>query len=566
MKKLLQRSLLLFLSFVLLTFFSCREKSKAPANEAIDAINLKKGELVLCSPPDKQFPDLGFETSCSEKAKTAFNLGISLLHSFEYDEAEKAFAKIIYDEPECAMAYWGVAMCNYHQLWPAPPSPTELTKGVKAISIAQSISNKSQRESDYIDAISVFYKDWEKVDHRTRSLNFEKAMEKLYKAYPDDKEAAIFYALALDGAADPADKTFANQKKAGAILNAIYPNEPNHPGIVHYIIHSYDSPELASLGLEAARKYASVAPYSAHALHMPSHIFTRLGLWDEDINSNLNSISSAKCYAESAGINGHWDEELHGMDYVVYAYLQKGENKLAKDQCNYLDTMKIVYPVNFKVAYAFAAIPSRYVLENKMWQEAAALNAHKIIPWQKFPWQNAIIHFTRSLGSVHIGNIDSARAELNKLKTIHDTLTAQKDTYRANQVKIQINSAEAWILFKEGKKDEALQMMKLAADMEDKTEKAPVTPGEVLPASELLADMLLEMNKPDKALLAYEEDLKKHPNRFNALYYAGSAAEKSGNAEKANKYYLQLTSIAGTNQPDRPELEAAKSYIKNQRH
>jgi tetratricopeptide (TPR) repeat protein len=523
---------------------------------------LKRGIWFYAVPPEKQFLDIGFETSCSEKSKADFNLGISLLHSFEYDEAEKAFAKIIYQEPDCAMAYWGVAMCNYHQLWPAPPSKTELEKGVKAISIAQSISDKTKRESDYIDAIAVFYKDWEKVDHRTRSLNFEKAMEKVYKDYPNDKEAAIFYALALDGAADPADKSFANQKKAGGILNALYPNEPNHPGIVHYIIHSYDSPELASLGLEAARKYASVAPYSAHALHMPSHIFTRLGLWDEDINSNLNSVSSAKCYAESAGINGHWDEELHGMDYLVYAYLQKGDNKLAKEQCNYLDTMQIVYPVNFKVAYAFAAIPSRYVLENKMWREAAALSAHKIIPWQNFPWQKAIIHFTRSLGSVHMGNIDSARAELNKLKVIHDTLVAQKDSYRANQVQIQINSAEAWILFKEGKNEEALQMMKLAADMEDKTEKAPVTPGEVLPASELLADMLLEMNKPDRALLAYEEDLKKHPNRFNALYYAGSAAEKSGNNEKANKYYQQLKAIASTNQSDRPELAAAKLYVK----
>jgi tetratricopeptide (TPR) repeat protein len=254
------------------------------------------------------------------------------------------------------------------------------------------------------------------------------------------------------------------------------------------------------------------------------------------------------------------------MDYVVYAYLQKGENKLAKAQCNYMDTMKIVYPVNFKVAYAFAAIPSRYVLENKMWHEAASLNPHKIIPWQKFPWQMAIVHFTRSLGSVHLGNIDAARDELNKLNTIHDTLVAQKDPYRANQVQIQINTAKAWILFKEGKKQEALEMMKLAADMEDKTEKAPVTPGEVLPASELLADMLLEMNRPGEALLAYEEDLKKHPNRFNALYNAGAAAEKSKNTEKANKYYLQLTSIASVHQSDRPELEAAKSYLKSQKH
>ncbi len=361
----------------------------------------------------------------------------------------------------------------------------------KAIAIAQSVTTKSKKESGYIEAMALFYKDYHKIDHRTRSISFEKAMEKMYSDAPGDKELAVLYALSLDGAADPADKSFANQRKAGAILTALYPGEPNHPGIVHYIIHSYDYPELAALALPAARKYASIAPSSAHAQHMPSHIFTRLGLWDECIQSNLVSTSAARCYAENAAIKGHWDEELHGMDYLVYAYLQKGDNNMAKQQCDYLDTIDTVFPVNFKDAYAFAAIPARYFLENKMWKEAAGLQFHPAgFPWQKFPWQKAIVHFARVLGFVHTDHTDSAVAELNELKIIHDTLLQQKDVYKANQVAIQVKTAEAWIAFKKGNKDAALQMMQLAANMEDNTEKSPVTPGEVIPAMELLGDML----------------------------------------------------------------------------
>ena len=567
MKNILFQAPLVLFSFFLLTLSSCQGKKNKSSTEIINAINLKQGAVVLCGPPDKQFGSVEFETSCSGKIKKDFNLALALLHSFEYDEAEKVFAKIIYEEPECAMAYWGVAMCNYHQVWPSPPSQAELVKGNKVISVAQSLTQKSKRESDYIDAIALFYKDWNKVDHHTRCLRFENAMEKLYRDYPKDKEAAIFYALALDGAADPADKSFTNQRKAGAILTALYPSEVNHPGIVHYIIHSYDYPELAELALPAARKYASIAPSSAHAQHMPSHIFTRLGLWDECIRSNLISTASAKCYAENAGIKGHWDEELHGMDYLIYAYLQKGENDLAKQQYDYLKTIQEVYPVSFKDAYAFAAIPARYFLENKNWNEAASLTLYPAnFPWEKFPWQKAIVHFTRILGSVHMGHIDSARTELKKLNTIYDTLTDQKDAYKANQVKIQIKTAEAWIRFKEGKNDEALKLMNTAAELEDKTEKSPVTPGEVIPAKELLADMLLELNKPSEALEAYEADLKKHSNRFNGLYGAGLSSLRTNNVEKATYYFLQLTVIANSPNANRPELEKARLFLKKGNH
>ncbi|HTD40452.1 MAG TPA: hypothetical protein VK671_07525, partial [Mucilaginibacter sp.] len=422
-------------------------------------------------------------------------------------------------------------------------------------------------ESAYIDAMASFYKDWDKADHHTRSVRFEKGMEKTYRENPNDKEAAIFYALALDAAADPADQSYSNQKKAGAILTSLYPGHPDHPGIVHYIIHTYDYPELAILALPAARKYASIAPSSAHAQHMPSHIFTRLGLWDECISSNLISVSYARCYAQGAGIKGNWDEELHGLDYLVYAYLQKGENKLAKEQCNYLNTIDRVYPVDFKDAYAFAAIPSRYVLENKMWTDAAHLQLHPAdFPWGKYPWEKAIVNFTRALGFVHIGKIDSAKTELKNLEAIYDTLTKQKDLYKANQVKIQINSAQAWILFKEGKNDEALNKMTAAADMEDKTEKSPVTPGEVIPARELLGDILLQMNQPGKALEAYEADLKRHPNRFNGLYGAGLAAEKLHDFKKTDSHYRQLSAIANAPGSSRPELEAARLFLKKEGH
>jgi tetratricopeptide (TPR) repeat protein len=558
MKKLLLNLPVFFIVLLVLPL-SCKQKNTNISKEGIDQLSLKRGEVITCGPPDQEFGSVAFQTSCGAEAED-FNLAMALLHSFEYDESEKVFARIIDAQPDCAMAYWGVAMSNFHPLW-TPPLEPELKKGTNAINLARKITQKTKREADYIEAIAAYYSDWDKLDHPTRSLNFEKAMERLYTTYPTDKEAAIFYALALNAAAAPTDKTLSKQKKAGSILQTLYNKNPNHPGIVHYIIHTYDSPELAEIALPAARKYASVAPSSAHALHMPSHIFTRLGLWDECIESNLASVSSAQCYAEASGIKGHWDEELHGLDYLMYAYLQKGDNELAKQQLEYLKTIKEVSPVNFKVLYAFAASPSRYVLENKLWKEAATLETYPAsFPWEKFPWQKAILHFARLMGNVHTGQIDAAKAELTILNTLHDNLLAQKDTYKANQVDIQRKAGEAWILLKEGKQDEALELMKLAADLEDKTEKHPVTPSEVIPARELLADLLLQLNKPKEALDAYEADLKKHPNRFNGLYGAGLAAEKTGNREKANVYYHQLVSIASPAKSTRPELVSLQRF------
>jgi len=542
--------------------FSCTGKNSIPSSDTITGIHLKRGDIISCGPPDKEFGQVHFQTSCSKEVEKEMDLGLALLHSFEYNESEKAFAQVIDKAPGCAMAYWGVAMSNYHPLW-APPAKDELEKGAKAIAAAQTITDKSKRETEYIDAIGAYYKGWENTDNRTRTLNYSKAMEKLYADYPDDNESAIFYALALNAVADPTDKTYKNQKKAGEILNTLYQKDPSHPGIVHYIIHSFDYPELASLGLTAARNYAKVAPSSAHALHMPSHIFTRLGLWDECISSNIESVTSAQCYAQSTGINGHWDEELHGLDYLMYGYLQKGDNGDAKRQLDYLATIQKVSPENFKVAYAFAAIPSRYVLENKSWKDAADLQLHDPdFPWRDYPWQLGIYHFARLMGSVNSNQLDAARMELNQLDSLRTVLVNLKDPYKANQVEIQYNSGKAWILFKEGNREGALQAMSRAADMEDNTEKHPVTPCEVLPARELLGDMLLQMNLPAKALIEYENNLRNRPNRFNSVYGAAKSAEAAGDMEKAATYFKQLVTLAGSANSSRPELKEARAKMK----
>ncbi len=562
MKK-LQKNLCFVFLFLLVMLSSCKQKNNQPLAEDIQSINLKKGPVILCGPADKELGKVTFAISGGEKVEKDFNFAVALLHSFEYDEAEKVFAKIIQQKPDCAMAYWGVAMSNFHPLWMAPEEP-ELKKGLKALEIAKSIKQKTERESGYIEALSVFYKEWDKVDHRTRCTRYEKAMEAIYKEYPDDTEAAIFYTLALDASADPADQSLANQKKAGEILNGIYKSNPDHPGIIHYIIHSYDYPGFAPLALSAARKYAAVAPSSAHAQHMPSHIFIRLGLWDESIQSNIASTESAKCYAENTGIKGHWDEELHGLDYLIYAYLQKDDTKKIKEQLDYFKTISEVNPANFKVAYSFASIPARYVLENKMWKEAASLEISSAnFSWEKFPWQKAIIHFARCLGAVHTDQLNLAKAEWNELKRLHDELKKQKDTYKANQVDIQIKASQAWIQWKEGKNKEALDNMNLSADMEDKTQKHPVTPGEVLPARELLGDMLMEMNNPGKALEMYEASLKKRPNRRNSLYGASVAAEASGKTDLAKSYAKQFRDLTGKDIPGSHELISETIASKN---
>ena len=550
---------------LMLLLFSCTaKKNQGQFERELISLDLTRGEITLCGAGEGQFGTILLSISCSEKVSADFNLAVALLHSFEYTEAEKVFAKVIDADPECAWGYWGAAMSNFHAMW-APPNADELKKGSKIITLARSvIQDKSSRESDYIEAIATIYDQWDTLDHRTRLTKFKNACSAIFEKYPDDREAAIFYSLALTASADPADKSFANQKKAGEILNKIFREQPNHPGIAHYIIHTFDYPELAELALPTARKYAQIAPASAHAQHMPSHIFTRLGLWDESISSNLNSISSAQCYAESMKINGHWDEELHGIDYVVYAYLQQANDKKALEQIEYLNKNSEVDPKTFKVAYAFGAIPARYALERRDWTAATNLELKPAdFPWEKFLWEKANINFARLLGGVHSNKLTDAKNQLKTLEEIHQKLSEAKENYKANLVLIQIKISNAWITLAEGKQSDAIALMIDAADMEDATAKHSVTPGELIPARELLGDMYLKINKPTKALESYEADLKTHPNRFNGLYGAGLAAEKSGDRKKALQYYNQLVDIANPSGDQRQELKTAQLFLNN---
>jgi len=515
-----------FILFAAGLIISCNNNEVRSINTNL--IDLKRGSVISCGPQDGEiFGSVSFDATVPVQFQNDFNTGIALLHSFEYDEAEKMFAKVIDGAPGCAMAYWGVAMSNFHPLW-NPPSQTELQKGMQVVQVASSIKNKTKRESDYIEAIAQFYEDADETDHRSRVLKFEKAMADVYRKYPDDKEAAVFYALALNAAVDPADKTYTRQRKAFGLLEPVFQQQPLHPGIAHYIIHNMDYPGLAESALPAARKYASIAPASAHAQHMPSHIFTRLGLWDECIKSNLVSVSSAQCYAEKAKL-AHWDEELHGLDYLVYAYLQKKDDASAKQQLDYLESIHEVSPANFKVAYAFAAIPARYALERKDWKMAAGLQLHTAnFSWNDFPWQKAIIHFARALGNVHLNKNNEAEKEIDTLKTLYKTLSIQKNKENeAAQVDVQIKISEAWIELKKGNISMAKDLMIAAADKEDAMEKHPVTPGSVLPARELLGEMLLELNEPALAIEAFEEDLKINPNRRNGMIGLNSAKQKA---------------------------------------
>jgi len=539
----------------IISLSACQNK-KSNSNPEFLSLELLRGDITLCG--GNQFGEVNFPFSCDINSKETFDLAISLLHSFEYPEAEKAFVKVMDADPDCAMAYWGVAMSMYHALWFAP-NEIELEKGLTLIEYAASLP-KTEREGDYLDAIGAYYKDWENTDHQTRAKRYEKRMEAMYKKYKDDTEAAIFYTLALNSTSDPKDRTYTNQRKAGNILESIFPAQPNHPGIAHYIIHNYDNPELALLALPTARRYAEIAPSSAHAQHMPSHIFTRLGLWGESIQSNINSADAARCYAEESDMDGNWDEEIHAMDYLVYAYLQVGDNIKANQQYQHLLTMDKL--ISLTGPYNFGAIPARIYLENKQWEKAADLAQHPSnVQWRDFPWELAITHFARVLGAAHTGDINTAINELAVLETLHQQLLDDHENYKANQVLIQVKASKAWIKYAQGDLNEALTLMRNAADMEDITAKHPKTPGEVIPASELLGDMLLAMNKHSQALEAYERDLKGHPNRFNGIYGAAVAAKRMGNHEKAINYFEELLKLTEGVDSDRIELDEAKAYL-----
>jgi tetratricopeptide (TPR) repeat protein len=509
----------------------------------------------------EQIGRVNFPVSCSEGKQ--FNRAVAWLHSFEYEEAERAFTAIGAADPKCGMAYWGIAMSNYHPIW-APPTPAELKKGLAAVERARSAGTQTQRERDYIAAIEVFYKDSDKLDHKTRALAYSDAMEKVYRGYPKDREAAVFYALTLISKGMMTnDKSYANEKRAAEILNGVLAAEPEHPGVAHYIIHSFDYPPLANLALPAARSYAKIAPASAHARHMPSHIFTRLGLWQDSIQSNLDSAAAAKAYAAKHRLAGAWDNQLHAMDYLVYAYLQGAQDKKAWLVVDELNKIEKAEPESFSAAYAFSAIPARYALERRQWEEAAGLTvAPSSFPWDRFRWAEAHIYCARAIGAARSGKPDSAREDVNKLAEIRQSLPNIKGAYDwGKQVEIQLQVASAWLAFAEGKKDEAVRLMRAAADLEDSTDKHPVTPGAILPAREQLGDLLLETGQPTQALSSFEVALREAPNRFNGLYGAARAAELAGDRKKAAGYYAQLVKLCERADGARPELEQAKVFL-----
>ncbi len=503
-----------------------------------------------------------FPVSTTPAAQAQFDRAIAMLHSFWYEEVDKTFSGIGEKDPRCGMAYWGVAMSLYHPLW-QPPDEATLRRGWAAVQKAKAAGGQTQREQDYIGAIEVFYKDRDKTDHKARALAYSQAMEQLHRRYPEDREAAIFYALSLLGTAPPTDKTYANQKKAAEILNRISLEQPDHPGVIHYIIHAYDAPPLAHLGLPAARRYAKIAPAVPHALHMPSHIFTRLGLWQEAIQSNQDCVAASKDYARRIQLDGVWDEQLHAMDYLAYAYLQSAQDKKAKEILEELSKVRKASSGDLKVAYPMAAIPARYTLERRQWKDAATLPAGWAgFTWDRFPGAETIVHLAQGLGAARNGDIAGARHELKQLEAIPARLAQANEPDWATPTEVARREVTAWVARAESRNDEAVKLLGAAADLEDSTEKQPITPGPVLPARELLADLLLDLGRPGEALKEFEASLRNAPNRFDSLFGAGRAAELSGDREKAGRFYSQLLNVCDRADSDRADLTAAKQFLK----
>jgi hypothetical protein len=500
---------------------------------------------------------VAFRTSCDESVRADFERAVALLHSFEYPESEKSFRAILAASPSCAMARWGIAMSLWHPLW-APPGPAELAAG-RAVLEGAASAETNEREASYLAAIQAFYDGYEAIPHARRAQVYSDRMEKLYQSHLDDPEAALFYALSLLAIADPSDKSYAKQFEAAGILNWVRDGQPHHPGALHYLIHAYDYPGLAHLALPAAEIYAGVAPESTHAQHMPSHIFTRLGLWERSIASNHDSTASAARYTEHAHLAGHYDEGLHSMDYLLYALLQTARDQEARQQLEKLAAIGKTNVDTFKVAYTCAAAPARYALERQQWAEASAIAlAPADFPWPTFPWALSIHHFARGIGAARSGQIAQARAELETLRGLRDSLYAATLPYWKEEASVQTDAVESWIVLAEGTPGRALQLARVAADREDAVDKHPVTPGEVVPARELLADMLLELNHPADALAEYQTVLRSSPNRYNALLGVARAASRSGQVALAVDDYARVVAQSEHGSAERASLLEAR--------
>jgi tetratricopeptide (TPR) repeat protein len=497
---------------------------------------------------DQQLGNVSFETSCNAVAQRRFNRAMRYQHSFWYGAAKEIFEEVAQADPECGMAYWGVALSLLNNPHGAIPV-ANLAPGLAAIQKAKQVGAKTERERDYIDALMLMYADYDKLTHTQRIRAYLGAMEKLAAKYPKDDEAQIAYAITLNTSASPADKTYAQQSKGAAILEPISKRLPQHPGVTHYLIHLYDYPATAQKGLDAAARYAKIAPAAPHAQHMPSHIYTRVGYWKQSIDSNIASVKAAKA-DKSVG------DQLHGEDYLVYAYLQMAQDKLARAVVDDIGATNVASNVQAG-GFALAASPARYEMERGDWKAAAELQVRP----SPFKHAMAITHFARAVGAARSGKSDAAKADIAKLAELRDQLREAKDAYWSEQVDIQWQVANAWVLNAEGKTEEALKMMSAAADAEDKTEKSPVTPGPLAPARELYGEMLFERGMVKEALAAFEATKAKEPNRFRGYAGAARAAEKLGDRAVAKANYEKLIKLLAQPQSERAEVKAAYAFL-----
>ncbi len=500
-----------------------------------------------------------FPVSCNEEAKPQVERGVALLHHMTYHGARSEFLTATQKDPDCAMGYWGQAMSYIHPLWSDAPNKQDFAAGHALIDKARNQVNTTDREKAYIEAAAAYYEGgWSKKEAQNLK-NFETEWRQVYQQFPEDVEAASFYALAHMAIASPGDKSYTKQKQAGAIAEKVLTRLPDHPGAHHYIIHAYDYPPLAPKALKTARSYGDIAPAIPHALHMPTHIFTRLGLWQESITMNKRSAAAALKHPAGSKISLHYP---HALDYLAYAYLQKADDHSARQIMEEMLNQKDAFQTHIAASYAFTAIPARFALERQQWEEASALESGLPDNYslEKFPAMEAVTYFARALGASRVGNIKKANQAIEKLTAFHEKAKSTS-AYWAKQIEIQRFSAMAWVEYQKGRKKEALKVMRQAADLESSTDKHPVTPGEILPARELLGDMLLDMGRYAQARLAYETALKRSPNRLNSLYGAALAAEQGNDEKGAKKYYRKIVEMTGKVTTDRKQVKKAKQYL-----
>ena len=506
---------------------------------------------------EEKLGEVNFPISCSAAAQAQFNRALAMLHSFFFPETVKAFTALARQEPSCAMAHWGIAISQRPNPLVAP-FPAEMMKsGWEAIEAARAAGARTQREKDWIEALAVFFKDYDKVDLRTRTLAYEAAMARLTERYPDDTEAAIFYALALNEAVDLSDKTYARQFKAAAILQTIEPRQPNHPGIAHYIIHSYDFAAICQQGLPAARRYAQLAPTAPHALHMPSHTFSMLGMWDDSIAANVKTIAASQDYAAKNNLDGIYAAVPHSYDFMQYAYLQLGQDGKARALMAEAGAVQKIFRPILGSETGLAAVSARYMLERQDWRGAAALPSPVAV--NALP-ARAITHFARALGAARSGDLTAAQADIDKLSEFSAALGKTNQPYWAGQVDVQILAAQAWLAQGRGNRAEALKLMRAAADLEDRSEKHVAMENRLYPMRELLADLLMEQDQAAAALTEYEASMKNAPERLRGFYGAAKAAAASGDREKSAVYFNSLARLTRNADSDRAEIREAKQF------